>query len=94
MTSGSSLLATWLAGELYARALERHGGGGACVGPDCFRATFLLLAGLAAAALGVAVVLWRRTRPLYVKVIAWTKTERSKRGLKARYQIYALMHWS
>ena len=84
-SAGSSLLATWLAGALYARALARHGGGGgACRGPDCFRATFLLLAGLAAAALVIAVVLWHRTRPLYAKVIAWTKTERGKRGLKAR----------
>ena len=55
-----------------------------CRGPDCFRDTFLILAALAAAALGLALVLWHRTRPLYVKVIAWTKTERSKRGLKAR----------
>ncbi|KAK9831891.1 hypothetical protein WJX81_006335 [Elliptochloris bilobata] len=84
--AGSSLLATWLAGELYARALARHGGGTACRGPDCFRTTFLILAGLAAAALGVAVVLWHRTRPLYVKVIAWTKTERSKRGLKSELE--------
>ena len=81
---GSSLLATWLAGALYTRALARHGGGRACRGADCFRDTFLILAALAAAALATAVVLWHRTRPLYVKVIAWTKTERSKRGLKAR----------
>lgn len=55
-----------------------------CRGADCFRDTFLILATLAAVALGMALVLWHRTRPLYVKVIAWTKTERSKRGLKAR----------
>ena len=59
-----------------------------CRGPDCFRDTFLILAALAAAALGLALVLWHRTRPLYVKVIAWTKTERSKRGLKARRLVW------
>lgn len=73
-----------MCGWLYQRASAAQGGSGACRGPACFRTTFLVLAGLAAAALVAAVVLWQRTRPLYAKVIAWTKTERSKRGLRAR----------
>ena len=82
--AGSTLLATYLAGELYQRAMRRHGEEGTCTGSDCFRATFLVVACLALAACAAAVVLWRRSQHLYDRVIAVTREERSKRGLQVR----------
>lgn len=44
---GSVGLATYLAGELFRRALERKGlPGKACIGQDCFQLTFLVRARL------------------------------------------------
>ncbi|KAL4452086.1 hypothetical protein ABPG75_007748 [Micractinium tetrahymenae] len=58
---GSVTLAMGLAGWLYDRALTRQGAeGGPCVGPDCFRLTFLLLAGLGLAATACSAALYRR----------------------------------
>ena len=82
MSAGSTLLATYLAGSVYQRAAHKHGQGGVCTGPDCFRLTYLLEAGLAAAAFVAAIVLWRRCQHLYDRVAAVTRDERSKRGLQ------------
>ena len=56
--------------------------GTACHGTICFRDVFLINAGLAAAALCTSVLLWRRTRHLYARVISVTKAERARRGLQ------------
>lgn len=45
---GSYLLATRLTGALYDAAAAAHGDGRECVGPDCFRPAFLVLAALSA----------------------------------------------
>lgn len=80
--AGSYALATLLAGHVYEREGRAHGDpAGTCRGSDCFRWTFLLLTTLSFLALGVAVMLWRRTQHLYAKVIEHTRTERQRRGL-------------
>lgn len=78
-SAGSYLLATYLAGTLYDRQARKFKHG-LCKGPACFRLTFLVIAGLAAAALVISFLLHRRTRPLYERVIADTLAERSRRG--------------
>ncbi|KAL4437504.1 hypothetical protein ABPG77_003485 [Micractinium sp. CCAP 211/92] len=58
---GSLTLATGLAGWLYSLALSKQGSeGGTCLGPDCFRPTFLVLAGLGLGATVCSTVLYRR----------------------------------
>ena len=85
LIAGSYFQATYLAGTLYERAMRRSGQAGTtCHGPDCFRAAFLVNAALAAAGLAAALALWRRTRPLYARVVAATRAERARRGLQAR----------
>ena len=81
--AGSYLLATYLAGTLYDKAATRHPGPrGLCIGTDCFRPTFLIIAGFAAVALVLSVLLHQRTRPLYVRVIEDTLAESKRRGLE------------
>lgn len=49
------------AGWLYSLALSKQGSeGGTCLGPDCFRPTFLVLAGLGLGATVCSTVLYRR----------------------------------
>ena len=67
---------------MYQRAAGRHGQHTGCTGPDCFRLTYLLEAGLAVAACVAAVVLLRRCHHLYDRVAAVTRDERSRRGLQ------------
>jgi hypothetical protein len=62
---GSYLLATRLTGRLYDAAAAAHGDPRECVGPDCFREAFLVLAGLAAGGAAACVVLTARSRRLY-----------------------------
>lgn len=58
---GSLTLAMGLAGWLYDRALSKQGSpGGTCIGTDCFRATFLSLAGLGLGATACSAALYRR----------------------------------
>ncbi len=75
--------ATYLAGTLYERAMDRHHDTGlSCLGSDCFQAVFLINAGLSLGAVLTSTLLWRRTKHLYSKVIEVTKAERAKRGLR------------
>ncbi|OEL38172.1 hypothetical protein BAE44_0000809 [Dichanthelium oligosanthes] len=69
---GAVLFSEELAGRLYDGKVERqqHGrpGGGAphaCLGPDCFRVAFVVLAGCCALGTAVSLVLAARIRPVY-----------------------------
>ena len=74
--------ATYLAGTLYEAAMKKNGQKNTCRGSNCFQAVFLINAGLATVAVVTSVLLWRRTKHLYVRIIELTKTERKKRGLQ------------
>ncbi|WIA09948.1 hypothetical protein OEZ85_010161 [Tetradesmus obliquus] len=63
---GSYLLATEVTGWLYDRAAEAHGDIHQCIGPDCFRTAFLLLAGLAALSSLACCLATSRSRRAYV----------------------------
>ncbi|KAK9813424.1 hypothetical protein WJX73_007856 [Symbiochloris irregularis] len=82
---GSTVLATYLAGTLYTRAGHAHGET-ECTGQDCFRLTFIVCAALGLVAILAAVLLWRRTQPLYDRVISVTKEERRRRGLQGELE--------
>lgn len=77
--TGSYFLATYIAGTLYDRQARKFKHR-ACKGPACFRAAFLIVAGFAAIALILSIVLHRRTRPLYKRVVEDTLAERKRRG--------------
>nr|CAB3480533.1 unnamed protein product [Digitaria exilis] len=69
---GAVIFSEELAGRLYdgeAARQGRHGGGGAgphtCIGPECFRVAFVVLAGCCAAGTAVSLVLAARIRPVY-----------------------------
>ncbi|CAO2187645.1 unnamed protein product [Urochloa humidicola] len=70
---GAVIFSEELAGRLYDGevARQRHGGGGggghshACVGPECFRVAFVVLAGCCAVGTVVSLVLAARIRPVY-----------------------------
>lgn len=74
---GAVLFSEELAGRLYdgeaARQHGRTGGGGsphACLGPDCFRVAFVVLAGCCALGTAVSLVLAARIRPVYRSLYA------------------------
>lgn len=62
---GSYCLSSKLAGWGYDREAARQAGGPGCLGPLCYRATFLLLAALSVAAAACNAALYLRTRGLY-----------------------------
>jgi hypothetical protein len=63
-------MATVLAGAMYERVMRwQHQKGGDCMGPDCFRYTFLIAAALSAFGTVLAALLWRRTSKKYQKII-------------------------
>lgn len=67
---GSYVLSSKLAGWLYDREARRQGSETSCAGPQCYRLTFLLLAGLGLAATACSYALYRRTRGLYRRLHA------------------------
>jgi hypothetical protein len=81
--AGSYFLATYLAGTLFDREARKFKHG-ACKGPACFRLAFLVIAGFALLALILSVVLHRRTKHLYHRVVEDTKAERKRRGREVR----------
>lgn len=66
--AGSYLLATGLTGWLYDKAAAAHGDPHQCIGPDCFRETFLILAGLAGVTSIACSVATSRSRRAYQAV--------------------------
>ena len=66
-------MATSLAGRMYEMVLQRkHQHGATCMGPDCFRYTFLIVAALSLIVTLLAVILWLRTRSMYATIIQVT----------------------
>ena len=64
--AGAVLLGAGLVSSAYEAAGRKHGDPeGTCIGPDCFRVTFLVMAGLAACAGCVSIWLMVRTLKLY-----------------------------
>ncbi len=89
--AGSYVQATYLAGTLYAQAMERHHETGTtCHGSDCFQTVFLINAVLALGSVVTSTLLWRRTKHIYAKVIEVTKAERAKRGLRVTLTVLSL----
>lgn len=66
--AGSYLLATRLTGALYDRAAAAHGDGHTCVGPDCFRTAFLILAAGCAAGAAASGVATARSAGVYRQI--------------------------
>lgn len=64
---GALLFSVLLAGYVYDKEAGKQQSGkeGACYGPDCFRLTFLVLAGLNGAGCVLGAVLTSRVRPVY-----------------------------
>eukprot|EP00879_Flechtneria_rotunda_P016105 GHRR01016846.1.p1 GENE.GHRR01016846.1~~GHRR01016846.1.p1 ORF type:complete len:649 (+),score=200.09 GHRR01016846.1:867-2813(+) len=65
---GSYLLATRLTGWLYDRAAVQHGDPHECIGPDCFREAFLILAGLAAVSSLACSIATSRSKSTYTAI--------------------------
>jgi len=65
---GSYLLATRLTGRLYDRAAAAHGDAHECVGPDCFKEAFLILAALSALSTVACGVAAARSRRVYRQI--------------------------
>ncbi|KAI8475459.1 MAG: Nodulin-like-domain-containing protein [Monoraphidium minutum] len=82
--AGSYLLATRLAGRLYDAAAAAHGDPRECIGPDCFRAAFLILSAMAAlSALGCGACAVR-SRGAYRLIVKHLKqVEESEQQLSA-----------
>ena len=76
-------MATYVAGTLFDREARKFKHG-ACKGPACFRLAFIVIAAFSLLALLLSLVLHRRTRHLYQRVVEDTIAERSRRGREAR----------
>mmetsp|Transcript_24197 Transcript_24197/g.76097 ORF Transcript_24197/g.76097 Transcript_24197/m.76097 type:complete len:90 (+) Transcript_24197:587-856(+) len=62
---------SYFASILYERARARDTSlGDACIGVDCFRPTFLYLAGIGCVGVAAAGLMVRRTRAVYARVYA------------------------
>lgn len=70
---GSFFLATRLAGYVYDKHAGGHDARHACIGPDCFHDTFMILALLAAAATLCSLLVAARTKQLYARIHAQMK---------------------
>ena len=66
---GASLFSALLAGYIYDKEAEKQGNP-TCIGPDCFRVTFLVLAGVCGLGTLLTVILTVRIRPVYQALYA------------------------
>lgn len=66
---GATLFSALLAGYIYDREAEKQGNP-TCIGPDCFRVTFLVLAGVCGLGTLLSVILTVRIRPVYQALYA------------------------
>ncbi|XP_061350462.1 protein NUCLEAR FUSION DEFECTIVE 4-like [Gastrolobium bilobum] len=63
---GATLFSALLAGYIYDNeAAKQHASGASCVGADCFKLTFFILAGVCAAGIILSVILTLRIKPVY-----------------------------
>ncbi|KAF8033160.1 hypothetical protein BT93_D1921 [Corymbia citriodora subsp. variegata] len=74
---GSFLFSGLLAGLLYdAQATHTAGGGNTCVGPNCYRLVFVVMAFACVVGFGLDVLLAVRTKKVYTKIYASKKSKR------------------
>lgn len=66
---GALLFSGLLAGQVYDREAAKQGGS-SCVGPDCYRLTFLVLAGVCGLGALLSIILTIRIRPVYQMLYA------------------------
>ncbi|KAJ0256697.1 Major facilitator superfamily protein [Hirschfeldia incana] len=66
---GASLFSALLAGHIYDQEADKQGNP-TCIGPDCFRVTFLVLAGVCGLGTLLCVILTVRIRPVYQALYA------------------------
>ena len=69
---GALLLSNILTAGIYDRVAMQHGDEhGVCVGPDCFRAAFLIIAALNACGAAASLIVLARTRLRYRAIHSW-----------------------
>uniref|UniRef100_A0A803P080 Nodulin-like domain-containing protein n=1 Tax=Cannabis sativa TaxID=3483 RepID=A0A803P080_CANSA len=62
---GAVLFSAMLAGSVYDAEAAKQGGGSTCLGPNCFRFTFQILAGVCGLGTILGIILTIRVRPVY-----------------------------
>lgn len=66
---GATIFSAFLAGYIYDKEADKQGNM-TCIGPDCFRVTFLVLAGVCGLGTLLSVILTVRIRPVYQALYA------------------------
>ncbi|CAH8356256.1 unnamed protein product [Eruca vesicaria subsp. sativa] len=66
---GATIFSALLAGYIYDKEADKQGNS-TCIGPDCFRVTFLVLAGVCGLGTLLTVILTVRIRPVYQALYA------------------------
>ncbi|CAH2067969.1 unnamed protein product [Thlaspi arvense] len=66
---GATIFSAFLAGYIYDMEADKQGNA-TCIGPDCFRVTFLVLAGVCGLGTLLSVILTVRIRPVYQALYA------------------------
>ncbi|CAA7019975.1 unnamed protein product [Microthlaspi erraticum] len=66
---GATIFSAFLAGYIYDKEAEKQGNP-TCVGPDCYRVTFLVLAGVCGLGTLLSIILTVRIRPVYQALYA------------------------
>lgn len=67
---GAVLFSALLAGSVYDAEAAKQGGGSTCLGPDCFRLTFQVLAAVCGLGAIMGIILTIRIRPVYQMLYA------------------------
>ncbi|KAL5574526.1 hypothetical protein UlMin_016225 [Ulmus minor] len=67
---GAIVFSALLAGQVYDAEAAKQGGGSTCFGPECFRLTFFVLAGVCGLGAILSVILSIRIRPVYQMLYA------------------------
>ncbi|CAN7065836.1 hypothetical protein Bca4012_102365 [Brassica carinata] len=67
--TGAAIFSALMAGHIYDREATKQGSS-TCIGPDCYRVTFLVLAGLCGLGTLLSVILTLRIRPVYQALYA------------------------
>ena len=67
---GALLFSGLLAGYVYDKEAARQHDGSSCLGPDCFRLTFMVLAGVCSVGTILSIILTVRIKPVYQMLYA------------------------
>ncbi|KAL3539073.1 hypothetical protein ACH5RR_002439 [Cinchona calisaya] len=85
---GSFLFSGLLSGFLYdSQATRTAGGGNTCIGADCYRLVFFVMAIACIIGFGLDVLLAIRTKSLYSKIYASRKSKKSASTSNAQYGV-------